>query len=90
MKQIVESLEKVSEINGLINDLKVCLELFDKGEKKGALEKLEESEQGIQDLLVELPEKGLLPQNGDSVERNLGAALSQLNWISENVDEYDI
>ncbi len=90
MNRFASALDHVDEINGLIYDLKVCLDLFEEGDKEGALERLERSEEGIEGLLSSLPEDASLPEDGEEIEANLSSALDQISWISENVDDYNL
>ncbi|MFP3952750.1 MAG: hypothetical protein ACLFVS_01345 [Candidatus Acetothermia bacterium] len=89
MDRIVRALDRVDEINGLIYNLKECLDLFEQGEKEAALERLEESEEGIEGLIASLPQEEVPPGGSEKIEANLSSALNQLSWISENVDNYN-
>jgi len=84
MKDILEALDQAERISGVINELNKCLGLFEQGKQKEALELLRDSEENIQKLLSEVPEKGGDVTEDEMIESYLSTALSQINWVSDN------
>ncbi|MFB6291358.1 MAG: hypothetical protein ABEJ25_06485 [Candidatus Bipolaricaulia bacterium] len=80
MEKLVEGLELVEEVNGLIKNLQESLELFEQGNYESAFKKINSAKEGIEGLEIEdLPDQ-------DEVEERLGVALENLEWISEHPD----
>ena len=80
MDRIVEGLELVEEVNGLVQNLQESLELFNRGEGETALEKIRAVKRDIDNLEVEeLPDQ-------EDIEEKLSAVRTNLEWVSQNGD----
>jgi len=75
-----EDLVQVEKITSLIRELQSTLELFDRGKKGEALEKISDLEADIEEL-----EGSGLAQNAE-VKENLAQVLEHLEWVEENKD----
>ena len=80
MDELVEGLELVEEVNELIQELQESLELFKRGDKESALEKIDSVEEDIEALKL-----GDLPDRRE-IEEMLSGALNDLEWVSEHAD----
>ncbi|MFP4630831.1 MAG: hypothetical protein ACLFN7_01555 [Candidatus Acetothermia bacterium] len=78
MDKLEKDLVQVAEINGLIQELKRSLELFERGEKEGAMERIVLVEERVEAL----NERELTED--EKIERKLSQVLENLKWVEEN------
>lgn len=75
-----EDLVQVERVTSLIRELQATLELFDRGKKREALEKISDLEGDIE----ELAGSGLAQDS--EVKERLALVLKHLEWVEENED----
>ena len=80
MDKLIEGLALVEEVNALMKDLQQSLELFEGGDSKSALEKIDNVQEGLKEI------RGFGITDQPEIDRNLSEALSDLEWISDNSD----
>ncbi|MFP4201831.1 MAG: hypothetical protein ACLFSX_02655 [Candidatus Acetothermia bacterium] len=78
MDKLEKDLVQVAEINGLIQELKRSLELFERGEKEGAMERIVLVEERVEAL----NERELTED--EKIEGKLSQVLENLKWVEEN------
>lgn len=80
MEKLAEELAHIAEINGLIQDLQETLDLFERGNKEAALDKIGAVQASLEDL------RGKELSNREGVEATLDQVQDHLEWIRENAN----
>jgi hypothetical protein len=75
-----EGLAQVGRITSMIRDLQATLELFERGRKGEALEKISHLEEEVQDL------EGSVLADEEEAKEKLALVLEHLEWVEENED----
>lgn len=75
-----EGLAQVGRITSMIHDLQSTLELFERGRKGEALEKISHLEEEVQNL------EGSVLADAEKEKEKLDQVLEHLEWVEENED----